>query len=133
MILGVGIDLVQNSRIERLLKKFDNHFIKKIFTEQEIAAAKKISSSKKLSQYYAKRFAAKEAFSKATGFGIGKKVSFLDVSVENEPSGKPKVIISPKLLDFLKNYFNKNEIKINVSLTDEKEFSQAIVILSYEK
>ena len=101
-MLGVGIDLVQNLRIEKLLNKFGDHFVNKIFTPKEISASKKISSKQKLIQYYAKRFAAKEAFSKAVGLGIGKEINFLDISVENEPSGRPKIILSTKLTDFLK-------------------------------
>jgi holo-[acyl-carrier protein] synthase len=132
-MLGVGIDLVQNLRIEKLLNKFGGRFISKIFTQKEIFFSKKISSNQKLTQYYAKRFAAKEAFSKAVGLGIGKEINFLDISVENEPLGKPKIILSTKLADFLKYYFKSNNIKIDVSLTDEKDFSQAIVILYHDK
>jgi len=128
MILGVGIDLIKNLRIAKLLK--EEAFIKKVFTEKEILLSKKISSTSRLTQFYAKRFAAKEAFSKAVGCGIGKDIRFLDLSIINEKSGKPKIEISKKLANFLEKHFNTNKIKIDVSLTDEKEFSQALVILS---
>lgn len=130
MILGIGTDIIKNSRIADILNKHEDRFINRIYTEKEILAAKKISINQKLIQFYAKRFAAKEAFAKAVGFGIGKDVQFLDISIENELSGKPKVIASTKLDRFLKKYFNIKDIGINVSLTDEKEFSQAFVILS---
>ena len=130
MILGIGTDIIKNSRIASILNKHGDRFINRIYTKKEILASKKISINQKLIQFYAKRFAAKEAFAKAMGFGIGKDFQFLDISIENELSGKPKVIASTKLDIFLKKHFNINDIGINVSLTDEKEFSQAFVILS---
>ena len=116
-ILGVGTDIVNVKRIERVVKKNKNSFLKKIFTDKEI---KKILSYKVgQASKIASRFAAKEALSKSLATGIGTNVSFLDIEVLNKPSGAP--------------YFNtvKKNLKkttFELSLSDDYPWALAFVI-----
>src|SRR5271154_147593 len=94
MIVGIGIDIVNIERIEKLLEKSGEQFLKKIFTPEEIKIAEKYKG-KKYAAYFAKRFAAKEAVVKAFGTGIG-KIEFREISVEKEKSGKPVIKLKGK-------------------------------------
>lgn len=132
MILGIGIDLVSVSRIEDLMRKFGQKFVQKIFTESEIAKAEKIDFEDDFAPraiFYAKRFAAKEAFAKACGLGIGRGVDFCDIEVINDKLGKPLINILNDKEKFLLNHFNVVELKIHLSITDEKPLAQAMVVL----
>ncbi len=129
MIIGVGIDIVNVNRIQKVLAKFGNHFETKVFTTGEILAANQKNSKLKIN-YYAKRFAAKEAFSKAIGLGIGRGINFTDIEIINDANGKPKIKLTTKAKQFLQKHLNQNNLKIDLSMTDEKEIAQAIVIVS---
>lgn len=133
MILGVGTDLILVERIENLMTKFKAKFERKIFTANEILAAKKIKISKKnisaKTRFYAKRFAAKEAFAKALGLGIGRGINFCDIEVGNNKFGKPEIKILNGKEKFFKKYFNCKKIAIHLSLSDEKSLAMAIVII----
>ncbi len=124
MILGIGIDIVSVSRIERLLKEFGNKFERKVFTDFEILQIKKNKAV-----FYAKRFAAKEAFSKALGLGIGRGIDFLDIEIYNDKQGKPLLRILNGKEQFVKEHFKVNDFATHLSLTDESELAQAQVIL----
>jgi holo-[acyl-carrier protein] synthase len=130
MIIGVGIDIVNISRIEKAINKFGNHFEKKIFTIGEILTANQKTNPKIKINYYAKRFAAKEAFSKAIGLGIGRGINFTDIEIINDSNGKPKIKLTTKAKQFLQKYLNQNNFKIDLSMADEQEIAQAIVIIS---
>ena len=91
-ILGTGVDIVENSRIGKLLK--NKLFIKRIFSNSEILIANKLKDKK---GYYSKRFAAKEAFAKSIGTGFRNNLNFKDISVVNDKLGKPSFIISEKI------------------------------------
>jgi holo-[acyl-carrier protein] synthase len=131
MILGVGIDLIDTKRIKKLLDNFNNQFENRIFSEKEIAEGAKKSNEIKF-RYYAKRFAAKESFSKAIGLGIGRGIDFKDISIENDSLGKPFITLAHSSQKFLEKHLNYpyQNIKIDLSLSDEGELAQAIVILS---
>ena len=96
-ILGVGVDIIDNSRIKKLLK--DSRFIKRIFTSSEILQAKKINDK---TLHYSKRYAAKEAFSKSLGTGFRDGLNFKDVSITNNKLGKPSFIINNKIKQLIK-------------------------------
>jgi holo-[acyl-carrier protein] synthase len=130
MIIGVGFDIVKTNRIARLLKEFGSKFENKIFTKNEVGIASSKTNADFKTQFYAKRFAAKEAFSKATGLGIGRGVNFVDIEVMNDQNGKPKIRLNSKAKDFLQKNFNHNSFKIDLSLTDEEGLAGAFVILS---
>jgi holo-[acyl-carrier protein] synthase len=87
MIIGIGVDIIEITRIAAVIERVEDQFLKRVFTEAEIANAP--IDSAKLIAYYAKRFAAKEALSKALGCGIGATLSFQDVEVLNNPKGAP--------------------------------------------
>lgn len=126
MILGIGIDLVSIDRIERVEKKFNEKFLKKIFTENEVICSKEKSNQK---IFLAKRFAAKEAFSKAIGLGIGRGVNFIDIETFNDEFGKPKIKILNNKEEFLKRHFCCESFSIHLSISDEKTFASAIVVI----
>ena len=135
MILGVGIDLVSVDRIQELLLKFGTKFEQKIFTASEIKKAKNInvSGANGLAEalFYAKRFAAKEAFSKAVGFGIGKVIGFQDICIDNDKLGKPVIEISSEKLSFFQDHFKATKIDINLSLSDEFIFEKTKLVKNY--
>ncbi len=129
MIIGIGTDIVEIARIARSIDKFGDKFIQRNFSIDEIKNAEKLNNS---NFYYAKRFAAKEAFAKAIGTGIGENAAFKDISTLNNEAGAPYIKLSGQAKLFIKklqeNYNNK-PIKIHVSLSDEKQYAQAFVIL----
>jgi len=123
-IIGNGVDIVENKRINKLID--DKKFIKRVFTNKEIRFSKKIKNK---TNYYAKRFAAKEAFVKALGTGFRNNINFSDIEVINNKLGKPKINISKKVRTFIKKKFKLDKSKIYVSLSDENKHSIAYVIL----
>ena len=123
-ILGIGVDIVENIRINKSLKK--SQFINRIFTPSEILIAKKLKDKK---SYYSKRFAAKEAFAKSLGTGFKDGLNFKDISVINDKKGKPLFIISDKLKKLVKKKFKISNFDFFLSISDEKKYSIAYVIL----
>lgn len=132
MILGLGLDIVQIPRIEKLQNKFGNRFLLKFFTESEIETSQKFSNKQKQTAYLAKRFSAKEAFSKATGLGIGRGINFNDIEILNDIMGKPYIKISKSGVEFLEEHFKIpfNKIDIHTSVSDDYPVAQAIVIIT---
>ena len=125
-ILGNGVDIVDNKRIEKAIKK-NKKFIYKVFSTNEIENSKKKYNK---TNYFAKSFAAKEAFLKALGTGVSNGISLKDISVKNNKYGKPSIIINDKLKKFIMRKFKTKNIKIFLSLSDEKENSIAFVIIN---
>ena len=123
-ILGVGVDIVENSRISSSIR--NNLFIKRVFSNSEILSAKKIKNKK---NYYAKRFAAKEAFVKSIGTGFRDKINFNDISITNNKLGKPSFIINEKIKKIVKEQFNTSSFNFFLSISDEKKYSVAYVVL----
>ena len=131
MILGTGIDLLKVSRIKKLLDNYGDIFVKKVFSEYEIKKNKNITF--KVSKI-AKLFATKEAFVKALGTGFTKKISFKDISLKNEESGKPIINLSNRVQEYLKKKTpNGYKTISNVSISDEKEYVISNVIISFQK
>jgi holo-[acyl-carrier protein] synthase len=123
-ILGIGVDIVENSRIKRSLK--NKKFINRIFTSNEIILGKKIKD--KVS-FYSKRFAAKEAFSKSIGIGFRDNLNFKDITVINDKLGKPYFVITDKIKKIIKKQFKTTSFNFFISISDEKKYSIAYVIL----
>tara|TARA_B100001939_G_scaffold91507_1_gene78437 strand:+ start:666 stop:1049 length:384 start_codon:yes stop_codon:yes gene_type:complete len=123
-IIGNGVDIVDNKRIEKLL--LNNNFLNRIFTYNEIKYSKK--SQNKIN-FFAKRFAAKEAFVKALGTGFRNNINFSDIEIINNKKGKPEIKISKKIKNLISRKFKSKKPKIYVSLSDEKKHSIAYVIL----
>ena len=123
-IIGNGVDIIKNSRINNSLKI--KGFLNRIFTEKEIQQGKKLKN--KIS-FYAKRFAAKEAFVKAIGTGFRSDINFVDIEIKNYKNGKPYISLSKKLNNFLKKKFKIQRYKVFLSLSDEKDYSIAFVVI----
>jgi len=123
MIIGVGIDAVSISRIARLIDRHGTRFLNKVFTEDEIAEG---HGRRDVAQYFAARFAAKEAFFKAIGTGWGRGISLKEVSVRREESGRPRLSVSGRALEALGS---RGAETSHVSLSHEAGTAQAIVIL----
>ena len=124
-IFGIGTDIVSVDRIKNSLK--NKKFIGRIFNEKEILKCKKNKNS---INCYAKRFAAKEAFSKALGTGISNGINFNEIVVLNKKSGKPYISIIGQTKKILKKKFKRKKSKISLSLSDEKKYAVAFVTIS---
>ena len=124
IILGIGVDIVDNTRITKSLK--NNLFIKRIFSNSEISIAKKLKYKK---NYYSKRFAAKEAFVKSIGTGFRNNLNYNDISIINDKLGKPSFVISEKIKKIVKKQFKITLFNFFLSISDEKKYSVAYVIL----
>ena len=123
-ILGIGVDIVENSRIAKSIKK--DLFIDRIFSKSEILIAKNIQDKK---NYYSKRFAAKEAFVKSIGTGFRNDLNFKNISIVNDKHGKPSFIINEKIKKIIKKRFKITSFNFFLSISDEKKYSIAYVIL----
>lgn len=128
MIIGVGNDMVDIRRIEKTLDRFGVRFTQRIFTElEQQKAARRPNSAATL----AKRFAAKEACSKALGTGFRRGVFWRDMGVINLPTGQPTLKLSGGALVQLQSLIPENRsAQINLTLTDDFPWAQAIVIIS---
>lgn len=130
MIIGIGTDIIDIKRIEKTIDRFKSRFKVRVFTDQEVAR----SESRILStNSYAKRYAAKEACSKALGTGFRKGVYWKDIEILNNRYGKPEIFLhngAKKRLDFL---IPQGAIgKVDLSITDEYPYAQATVIITTE-
>ena len=127
MIVGHGIDLIDIRRVEKTINKFGNRFINRIFTKGEIIRS---DNRNKRIESYAKRFAAKEACSKALGTGFRSGVYWRDIEVVNEKSGKPILKLTGGAYKRLKKIIpNDNNYNISLSITDDYPWAQANVII----
>ena len=124
-IFGIGTDIVDVDRIKISLK--NKNFIKRIFNEKEVSRCRKINNS---INCFAKRFAAKEAFSKALGTGIAKGINFNEIIILNKKSGKPFIEIVGQTKKTLNKKFSRKRSKISLSLSDEKKYAVAFVTIS---
>ena len=124
---GIGSDLIDIRRIDKTIARFGDRFKKRIFTDNEI---KKCEKRKQSVSCYAKRFAAKEAAAKALGTGFRKGVYWRDLEIVNEPSGKPTLKFHGKSKLHLLNLVSENDYTINLSITDEFPYAQAIVTIN---
>ncbi len=123
MIVGVGIDSVSISRIAGLIDRFGRRFLEKVFTEDEISEGLERRNS---AQYFAARFAAREAFFKALGTGWGRGIPLKEVSVAREESGRPFLSLSSRALEAAES---RGTSISHLSLSHEADIAQAIVIL----
>jgi holo-[acyl-carrier protein] synthase len=127
MILGIGSDLCDIRRIERSLERFGERFTHRIYTEGERARSDRRAAR---APSYARRFAAKEACSKALGTGLSHGVFWRDMEVVNLPSGKPTMRLSGGALKRLNGMLPEgHEAVIHISLTDDPPLAQAFVVI----
>ena len=131
MIIGIGSDIVDVRRIESTIARYGDRFLNRIFTDAERAKAERRANRV---ETYAKRFAAKEACSKALGTGFRAGVFWRDMGVINLPSGRPTMRLTGGALARLKALTPDGyEARIDITLTDEGPMAQALVIISAEK
>ena len=127
MIIGIGSDLVDINRIKKSVDRFGNRFINRIFTGEERLKA---GSSGNRIAVYAKRFAAKEAASKALGTGFRKGIFWKDLEVSNLISGQPTIIFHGNAKNHLESLMSKKkEASVNLTITDEYPYAHAIVVI----
>ena len=122
-IIGTGVDIVENSRIKKSM--LNSSFLNRVFTNEEILVSKKMKNKP---SYFAKRFAAKEAFVKSLGIGFRNGFNFKDISVINDKLGKPSFFITKKIRNLIKKRFKINSFNFFLSISDEKKYSIAFVI-----
>jgi len=122
--LGVGVDIIENSRIKKSIK--NKKFLSRVFSKIEIINSKKNNNK---SGYFSKRFAAKEAFSKALGSGFRNGLNFNDITVVNDQYGKPSIKLNSKLKKIINKRFKTIKVNVFLSISDEKKHSIAFVVI----
>lgn len=123
MIFGIGTDIVEVSRIEASINEFGDTFAQRILAESELAS---YQQSHIKARFLAKRFAAKEAFSKALGTGLRAPATFQNISVSHDGLGKPILVLAAELQAFMQD---KNITHTHISISDEKNLAAAFVVL----
>lgn len=130
MIIGIGTDMVSLARLKKQLAQFSQPVLDRLFTPAEQARAGQKKCETAQLGFYAKRFAAKEAFAKALGTGIGRAVSWTEVEVVNDDNGAPVLKVYGKAMDQVLDLIPVGcAPRFHVSLTDEKLFAAAFVII----
>ncbi len=123
-ILGIGVDIIKNKRIKLLIK--NQKFIKRIFSSNEIIIAKRQSNK---TNYFSKRFAAKEAFVKSLGIGFRDGLNFKDIEILNDNKGKPFYFKNKKINAVVNKTFKVKKYNLFLSISDEKDYSIAFTML----
>ena len=122
--IGIGVDIIDNSRIKTILKK--KNFINRTFSKKEIFTSKKISNK---TNFFSKRFAAKEAFAKALGTGFRDSLNFKDIEIKNNKLGKPYYLINAKIKQLIRKKKKVNKFELFLSISDERDYSVAFTII----
>tara|TARA_B100000768_G_scaffold128260_1_gene118860 strand:- start:299 stop:685 length:387 start_codon:yes stop_codon:yes gene_type:complete len=123
-IIGIGVDIVENKRVKLSIK--NKNFINRTFGKNEILISKKFSNK---TNYFSKRFAAKEAFAKALGTGFRDGLNFKDIQVVNDKLGKPYFLINSKIKSLIKKKTKVKNFNLFLSISDEKDYSIAFTIV----
>ena len=123
-VLGIGVDVIQNKRVKSLIS--NKRFILRTFSKSEIKFSKK---NFKKSNYFSKRFAAKESLVKALGTGFRNNLNFNDIEILNDKLGKPYYFKSKKINNLIKKKFKIKDYDLFLSISDEKDYSIAFTIL----
>ena len=129
MIVGIGSDIIDINRVNNVINRFGKKFINRCFNQIEIdRSSKRLKSSAS----FAKRFAAKEACLKALGTGLSQGIFWKDVCIKNDKYGKPLIELKNNALKKLKKIVPKDKKpQINLTITDEKNFAYAMVVISF--
>ena len=123
-ILGIGVDIIENNRIKHNIK--NSNFLKRIYSTKELKQSK---LSKNKTNFFAKRFAAKEALAKAIGSGFRNNLNFADIEIINDKMGKPYYLENNKIKNLIKKKFNVRNFECFLSISDEKKYSTAFTII----
>lgn len=125
MIIGIGIDITEVSRIKESIDMYGQSFLSRIYTSSEIAYCETFSQDSM--SHYTGFFSAKEAFSKALGTGIGQHCSFLSLEISHDSHGKPFIVINESLKELVK------DCQIDISISHTNNMAIALVILSKDE
>ena len=123
-ILGIGVDIIENKRIKNSLK--NTKFKIRVYDNKEL---KQSNLSKNKVNYFSKRFAAKEAFTKALGTGFRENLNFKDIVIMNDKKGKPYYVKTSKITKIIKKEFKVKNFNCFLSISDEKDYSTAFAII----
>jgi holo-[acyl-carrier protein] synthase len=123
-ILGIGVDIIKNERIRKLIKS--NKFKNRIYSTKELKLSKK---TKNKIAFFSKRFAAKEAFSKALGTGFSSNLNFKDIEIINDKKGMPKYAENKKIIKIVQRKYKIKKFNSFLSISDEKDYSTAFAII----
>jgi len=123
-ILGIGADIIENKRVKKSIK--NSKFKKKIFSNNELQQS---SLLKNKTNFFSKRFAAKEAFAKALGTGFRNNLEFKDIEIMNNKQGKPYYLKNKKISNLIKKKFKVKDYNCFLSISDEKDYSTAFTII----
>jgi len=123
-ILGIGVDIIDNKRIKSLIR--NKNFISRTFSKEEIKFSKRTLNK---SNYFAKRFAAKEAFVKSLGLGFRLNLNFKDIEILNDKRGKPFFQKTRKIDKIINKIFKVKNYDLFLSISDEKDYSIAFTTL----
>ena len=123
-ILGIGVDIIENKRIKNSLK--NTKFKIRVYDNKEL---KQSNLTKNKVNYFSKRFAAKEAFTKALGSGFRKNLNFKDIVIMNDTMGKPYYLITNKITKIIQKRFKVRNFNCFLSISDEKDYSTAFTII----
>ena len=126
MIYGVGTDIVSIDRIKDIISKNRDGFIKRVLTDHEQALFTNKADSP---AFCAKRFAAKEAFSKALGTGFSSNLNFKDIEIINDKKGMPKYAENKKIIKIVQRKYKIKKFNSFLSISDEKDYSTAFAII----
>ena len=123
-ILGIGVDIIDNKRIQESIKS--NKFKSRVYSSKEIKLSQKTNNKV---AFFSKRFAAKEAFSKALGTGFSKNLNFKDIEIINDRKGMPKYVQNKKILKIVQKKYKIKKFNFFLSISDEKDYSTAFAII----
>ena len=126
--IGIGVDIIDNARIKNSIR--NKKFLRRIYGSQELLKSKKIFNK---TNYFAKRFAAKESLSKAIGTGFKDGLNFKDIQILNDKIGKPYYLLDKKLKNFIKKKKKLKDFILFLSISDEKNYSVAFTIIQSKK
>ena len=122
--IGIGVDIVENKRIKSLVR--NKRFLNRTFTKKEIIISKNYLNK---TNFFSKRFAAKESLAKALGTGFRDNLNLKDIEIINDKLGKPHYLINPKIKKIIKIKKKTNNFKLFLSISDEKDYSVAFTII----
>ena len=122
--IGIGVDIVENNRIKSLIK--NKKFVNRIFSKKEITISNQYLNK---TNFFSKRFAAKESFAKALGTGFRNNLNLKDIEIINDKLGKHYYLISSKIKKFIKKKKKTKNFQLFLSISDEKDYSVAFTII----
>tara|TARA_B100000989_G_scaffold238352_1_gene185224 strand:- start:259 stop:645 length:387 start_codon:yes stop_codon:yes gene_type:complete len=123
-VLGIGVDIIKNTRIKESIKS--NKFKNRIYSSKELKLSEK---TKNKVSFFSKRFAAKEAFSKALGTGFSANLNFKDIEITNDKKGMPRYVENKKIIKIVQKKYKIKKFNSFLSISDERDYSVAFAII----